>query len=125
MFKEDYFWNPPAFSCENGKYLAIDDSVTGCFCVLLVFLSIAIALLIAVSTYCYPIKYKAKQKHLLPYYVTHEKLKEIFFNKCIINLESNDELKEIDKKTCGCYYFDDIIKLKGFNLDNILIDEKS
>ena len=24
-----------------------------------------------------------------------------------------------------CYYFDDIIKIEDFNLDNILIDEKS
>ena len=24
-----------------------------------------------------------------------------------------------------CYYFDDITKIEGFNLDNILIDEKS
>ena len=24
-----------------------------------------------------------------------------------------------------CYYFDDIIKLEDFDLDNILIDEKS
>ena len=24
-----------------------------------------------------------------------------------------------------CYYFDDIIKLENFDLDNILIDEKS
>ena len=36
------------------------------FCILLAFL-----LFIAVSIYCYLIKYKAKQKHLLPYYVTN------------------------------------------------------
>ena len=24
-----------------------------------------------------------------------------------------------------CYYFDDIIKLENFDLDNVLIDEKS
>ena len=24
-----------------------------------------------------------------------------------------------------CYYFDDIIKIEYFNLDNVLIDEKS
>ena len=28
-------------------------------------------------------------------------------------------------KNCKCYYFNDIIKFEYFNLDNILIDEKS
>ena len=36
------------------------------FYILLAFLSITIALLVAVSIYCYLIKYRAKQKHLLP-----------------------------------------------------------
>ena len=40
-------------------------------------------------------------------------------------MESNDELKQIDIKNRTCYYFDDIIKIEDFNLDNILIDEKS
>ena len=40
-------------------------------------------------------------------------------------MESNDELKEINIKNCTCYYFDDIIKTKDFDLYNILIDEKS
>ena len=35
--------------------------------ILFAFLLITIALLIAVSIYCYLIKYKSKQKHLLPY----------------------------------------------------------
>ena len=35
------------------------------FYFLLAFLLITIALLIAVSIYCYPIKYRAKQKHLI------------------------------------------------------------
>ena len=34
------------------------------------FLLITIVLLIAVSIYCYLIKYQAKQKHLLPYHIT-------------------------------------------------------
>ena len=38
------------------------------FYVLLVFLLITIALFIAVSTYSYLIKYRAKQKHLLPFH---------------------------------------------------------
>ena len=37
-----------------------------------------------------------------------------------------EEWQEILKnsiKNCMCHYFDDIIKFKDFNLDNILIDE--
>ena len=34
-------------------------------------------------------------------------------------------IKEISTKNRTCYYFDDIIKIENFNLDNILIDEKS
>ena len=40
-------------------------------------------------------------------------------------MDINDELKEIDIKNCMCHYFEDIIKTEDFNLDNILIDEKS
>ena len=40
-------------------------------------------------------------------------------------MESNDKLKETDIKNRTCHYFDDIIKIYDFNLDNILIDEKS
>ena len=47
---------------------------------LLPFLLITIALLIAVSFYCYLIKCRAKQNHLLPYYDTSNKLKEIDMN---------------------------------------------
>ena len=28
-------------------------------------------------------------------------------------------------KTCTCYFFDDIIKIKDFDFDNVLFDEKS
>ena len=42
--------------------------------VLLEFLLISIVFLIAVSTYCYLIKYQVKQKHLLPFYITNDKL---------------------------------------------------
>ena len=37
----------------------------------------------------------------------------------------NNELKRVRIKNCKCYYFDDIIKLEDFDIDNILIDEKS
>ena len=100
--EKDYIWNPATCSCKNGKYLAriINDSVIACdkimdavvtktvtinfseknivcetkaFCILLAFLLITNALLIAVSTYCYLIKYRAKQKHLLLFHVTNNK----------------------------------------------------
>ena len=45
--------------------------------ILLAFLLITIALLIAVSIYYYLTKYKAKQKHLLPFHVTNNELKEV------------------------------------------------
>ena len=85
--KKHYIWNPSACSCENGKYLAsvIDNSAIMCdkviesfdketktiptnsnkkkvicktqnFYILLAFLLIIIAL-IAISIYCYLIKY--------------------------------------------------------------------
>ena len=39
-------------------------------------------------------------------------------------VESKNELKEIDIRNRTCYYFDGIIRIKYFDLDNILIDEK-
>ena len=46
---------------------------------LLAFLLITIGLLITVSIYCYLIKYRAKQKHLLPFHFISNKLKEIIY----------------------------------------------
>ena len=37
----------------------------------------------------------------------------------------NTELKKVLIKNRSYYYFDDIIKLEDFDIDNILIDEKS
>ena len=37
----------------------------------------------------------------------------------------NNEFKKVRIKNGTCYYFDDIFKLEDFDLDNILIDEKS
>ena len=47
--------------------------------ILLTFLLITIALLIALSIYCYFIKYQAKEKHLLSYHITNDILKEILY----------------------------------------------
>ena len=68
-------------------------------------------------------KHQAKPKRLLPYHVTNSNLK-FYISKCIVNMESNDELKETDIKNCTCYYFDDVIKIVDFNLNNFLIYEK-
>ena len=38
---------------------------------------------------------------------------------------SKDKSKEINIKNRTCCYFDDMIKIADFDLDNILIDEKS
>ena len=45
--------------------------------VLLTFSLITITFLIAVSIYCQLIKYQVKQKHLLPFHVINNELKEI------------------------------------------------
>ena len=51
--------------------------------------------------------------------------KEAFcFNKSIINMDSNDELKEIDIKHCTSYYFYDIIEIEDFDINDIFIDQK-
>ena len=42
------------------------------FYILLAVVLITTALLMAVSAYCYLIKYRAKQKHLLPFYITND-----------------------------------------------------
>ena len=104
--RKDCIWNPATCSCEHCKYVSsfTDDSVITCdeimeeaktfitnfnekneifktksFYILLAFLLIITALLIAVSIYCYLIKYKAKEKHLLPFYVKNNKSKELLY----------------------------------------------
>ena len=49
------------------------------FCILLAVLLITIPLLIAVSIYCYLIKYQTKEKHLLPFHVTSNELKQVSY----------------------------------------------
>ena len=39
-------------------------------------------------------------------------------------MEKNEFLK-VHIKNRTCYYFDDVIKLENFDIDNILIDKKS
>ena len=56
---------------------------------------IIIALLIIVSIYGYLIKYRAKQKHLLPFNFTNNKLKEIISG---IILETEGSIRKIQKR---------------------------
>ena len=48
---------------------------------------------------------------------------KFYIDKCIIKMESNDKLEQIENKNRTWYYFDDKIKIEDFYLDNILIDE--
>ena len=98
--KKDQVWNPSTCNFENKKYLAIimDDSAIICdeiiesckkkhfnekkatcktqnFYILLGFLLINIALLIAVSIYCSLIKCRAIIKYLLPFHGANNKFK--------------------------------------------------
>ena len=93
--KKYYIWNHATCSCENEKYLAsiMNDSAimsdeiielfdkaawkTQSIYVLLVFLLIIMPLMIALSIYCYLIKYQSIQKHLLPFHVANNELKKI------------------------------------------------
>ena len=77
--EKDYIWNPAAcdeiIDAEETKIIPKNIICeTKIFYVLLTLLLITIALLIAFSIYFCLIKYKAKQKHLLLYYVKDDKL---------------------------------------------------
>ena len=87
------------------------------------FLYFTSLILIVASIYCFFIKHQANQKYLLPCHCTINGLKKMEL-QIIIKMESNDELKEINIKKRTCYHFGDIIEFKGFNIDNILIDER-
>ena len=106
MCEKDFIWNPAACSRKNGKYFAniIGDLVITCDEIIeetkkaqknsnekkkpvkqklsvlcLPFFLIPTVLLIDVSYYCYLIKFKSKQEHLLPFYVTNNELKEVLY----------------------------------------------
>ena len=64
-------------------------------------LLITIALLMAVSIYCYLIKYQAKQKHLLPF-DTIMNWEKFYINKCII--KKSNKVKDTDKKSAHISY---------------------
>ena len=85
---------------------------TQSFYILLSFLLITITLLIAVSIYCYLIKYQAK--NLLPFHHTENILNKF----CIDSINWKWVLKIL-------LIFDDIINTKDFDLNNIKIKKKS
>ena len=69
---------------ERGSYIVRQGNTniirgTKSFYIFLAFLLITIALFITISIYCYLIKYKAKQKHLLLFYVTNNELKKVLY----------------------------------------------
>ena len=65
-----------SYRCERNKNIICERKG---FYILLAFLLLTFALLIAVSIYCNLIKYKAKQKHLLPFCITNNELKEVLY----------------------------------------------
>ena len=99
--EKNYIWNLATCNCQKGKYLesTIEDSDSQITCdkiieeiktvptkrsstifyILLAFLLNTVALLTAVSIYFCFIKYRAKQKYLLPYHITNKKLKEMLY----------------------------------------------
>ena len=96
---------------------------TQSFYILLVLLLITIALLTVVSIYCYLIKHRAEQKHLIHFRTQITNYKKFHNNKCIIKMESNDKLNEIHIKNRTCY-FGDMIKIEEFDLIDTLIDKR-
>ena len=110
MQKRLYF-EPCYMQLQNDKYLAsiIDDSVitydeiidteaksyneetnfngkkVACkilnFYILLAFLLVTIVLLIAVSIFCYLIKYQVKQKRLVAFHITNNELKQVTYQQ--------------------------------------------
>ena len=102
--EKDYVWDPATCNCENKKYLAsiMDDSWVICdevvesyneeikfikkkaiyktqnFYILISFLLVTIALLTAVSIYCYLIKYRGK--HLLTFHNANNKLNKFYID---------------------------------------------
>ena len=77
------------------------------FYISLVFLLITIALFIAVSIYCYLIKYRGKQIHLLPFHITIITIIDITFFNDIVNIKKFDpnNIKIDDTKSYKIFLF--------------------
>ena len=62
---------------------------------------------ISIACYYYYMRYWIKKEYVLSY------------SYKIINL------KETSIKSCKCYHFDNMSKIEGFDLDSVLVGEKS
>ena len=65
---------PRNFNKKEANYKIVN------FCILPTFLLTLVFLLIIVSIYCYHMKHWSKQKHVLQYHITNNKLKETDIN---------------------------------------------
>ena len=77
----------------------------------------------AVSIYCYLIKRRSKQKHLLPFHDTNNELKQVIYQK--YKSKMSNKVKDLDIKIRMCYLFNDIINMKKFDPNKTKLDEKS
>ena len=141
MCQRSYIWNPATCSCKNGNYLGsiIDDSVITCdeiinaadsvltnvistvsknfynkkvrykmYCYIMHVVLLVIILLFMIAMICYHYaKHRSKQK-----------------NRKTNNIKYY-ELKNVNVKNRTCYHFDNVIKFKDFDLDNILLNKQS
>ena len=116
--------NPSTYICESSKYLksAADTSVTKCHEIVIVMNNLATRKTNTITknvTSTASISFHSKK--VRDCYILHTILLVIILLLIIIN----KEFKKVRIKNHTCYYFDDIIKLEYFDIDNILIDEKS
>ena len=74
--------------------------------------------MIAVSISCYLIKYPGKQKHLVQFHITNNKLKELIFNNIYKKMSNKVKDISINNHTY-------VIKIKNFDPNNINVDQKS
>ena len=91
---------------------------TQSFYILLNFVLISITLLIAVSIYCYPTKYRNT-------YITISCHKITRILCWQYQLKMSNKVKDINIKNRTYYFFNDIINIENFDPDNIKIDENS
>ena len=107
-----YLWNPATCSCKTGKYLAsiIDNSIITCREIIyttknvptksVLEKSISVNLYILLSLLVVTIAIMS-----IIYSVALQ-LNEVLYQKYITNMESKDELMDINIKSHKCYHFD-------------------
>ena len=80
--------------------------------------------MIAISFYCYMIKYRAKQKIFIT--ISNNELKKFCVDNMLWKMEIKMNFKKIILKIIySSIYFDDTIKIADFDPDSIIIDKKS